>query len=136
MPSHPASAIPTRIEGLPGPFQLRSISGAPIRLMDRDELDIYVEAGVVEGHWNSQKFKYAKFLFEEHEVSRILGDCAKEIRGTRPHAPLDLLLKMSSSRKTTFVDRFEVVRGGKTVMAAVHWHKSMNLRDPWQRATA
>ncbi len=119
MPAHPASAIPARIEGLTGPFQLRSLACAPIRQIDRDELEVYVQAGVVTGHWNANRFKYAQFTAEEDEVNRVLGECARDVRITRARTPLDLLMKMATNRKFGGWHHETVIRNGRP--AAARW---------------
>lgn len=129
----PASMLQPRINGLPGPFPLRSVTGAALNDIEKPLLEVYIEAGVICARGSNQKLKYFQFIADEAEVARVLEAQSSKIGDTRARPPLDFLTKMASDRKTTITERFTVVRGGRTQSATVHAHKPVILQLGWSQ---
>ncbi len=128
----PAPQLQARLDGQSGPFPLKSVDGSRLGEISREDLIDLIDDGDVCGIGSHQRLRYFQLTADNEELETKRARKNANLGATRARTPLDLLLKMSSSRKTTFVQRLEVIRGGRIVMAAIHQHKGISLG----RATA
>lgn len=137
----PARLLHAKIDGKPGPFLLRDVTGKRVDEVNREMIELLIEVGLIEGRGSNTKIKYFQRTADDEECARVFGAQAREVRVTRGRTPIEMLRNMVRDRKTTYLDRFEIRElsrdatnsrddrklSGRTFMAAMHVHKGMAL---------
>lgn len=105
-------------------YPLFSVKKAPMGFKTWDFVAPLVENNLVCGRGSKNSVRELEMLVEMDEADRILGENASRTRRERAKLPLDVLHRMCGDRKTTFIDRFTVIRHGRTVHVEVPRHKA------------